>query len=313
MSLHPSNNNKSIRIITDSAVGLPDSVLQTHSISVARMEINIGDKTYLDDTDIDPLHIYEELRTNQDARASVSAPKPSEWLKTITHAASQGAQAVICITISARLSASYDSAKVAAQMANTATLPNINVKVIDSNTASGSQALIVLQAARTIAQTSNNNTNTYIDSVIESIEKSKSKVRFIGMLDTLDHIHRIARVPSPIIQAAKMLNIKPVLSYDAHGINLIAKPLYRQSAIKRILKELEANLIPTHTQPPDPRSVTYINIMHADALHQAENLRHQIEKRLHSVPHHIQTTILHPFIGIHTGPGFIGIAWLKQN
>lgn len=313
MSLDPSNNNKSIRLITDSAVGLPDSVLKKHSISVARMEINIGDKSYLDDIDIDPLHIYQELRSNPDARASVSAPKPSEWLQTITHAASQGARAVICITLSARLSASYDSAKVAAQMANNATLPDIDVKIIDSNTVAGSQALIVLQAARTIAQASNNNTNTCIESIIESIEKSKSKVRFLGMLDTLDHIHRIGKVPHPILQAAKMLNIKPVLSYDTHGINIIAKPLYRQAAINRILKEMETDLIPNATQQPEQRSVTHINIMHADALHQAENLRHQIEKRLHSVPHHIQTTILHPFISIHTGPGFIGIAWLKQN
>lgn len=313
MSLDPSNNNKSIRLITDSAVGLPDSVLKKHSISVARMEINIGDKSYLDDIDIDPLHIYQELRSNPDASVSVSAPKPSEWLRTITHAASQGAQAVICITLSARLSASYDSAKVAAQMTNNATLPDIDVKIIDSNTVAGSQALIVLQAARTIAQASNNNTNTCIESIIESIEKSKSKVRFLGMLDTLDHIHRIGKVPSPILQAAKMLNIKPVLSYDAHGINIIAKPLYRQAAINRILKEMETDLIPNATQPPEPISLTHINIMHADALYATENLHRQIEKRLRSVPHHIQTTILHPFIGIHTGPGFIGITWLKQN
>ena len=311
MSSEPSDNSRNVRLVTDSAAGLPDSVLHTHSVSVARMEINIGDETYLDGIDADPLHIYKELRTNPDVRASVSAPNPSEWLRTIADAAAQGAQSVLCITLSARLSASYDSAKVAAQMATTATMPDIDVKVIDSNAASGAQALIVLQAARNIAEASNDNTD--INSVVESIEESKSKVRFLGMLDTLDHIHRSGRVPSPILRTAKMLNIKPVLSYDADGIHLVAKPLYRQGAINRILKELETDITATVAQSSDTDPATYINIMHADALHEAENLRYQIEKRLHSIPHHIQTTVLHPFLGIHAGPGFIGIAWLKQN
>ncbi len=284
----------SVSIATDSAVALPASVVQEHGISVAKMEITIGDATYQDGSELDASDIYEHLATEPEARVSVSAPTPQQWLDAITEAVEAGAGAVLCITVSARLSASYDSARVAMALAKDEAL-QVELSALDSNTAGGAQALIVLEAARQ-AKSSN------LQSVIRSAKNVKRKVRLAGALNTLEHIHHSGRVPKSAVWTAQRLNLKPIIAYDSQGMRLLAKRFTRRSAINRIIREVERDLYEKAPQ-------SHISVMHANSPEQAEYMKSELLKKVSHRPQELITTHLHPFMGVHAGPGAVAAAW----
>ncbi len=295
MSALPNDSSRttgevSVGLVTDSAAALPSLMIEQHGISVAGMEIRIGSRSYIDGADLDISEVYHVLDIDRNSDVSTSAPKPQDWLGAIQSAAT-GVDSVLCITLSARMSASYDSARVARDMAREV-LPGVNVLVFDSDAAAGSQALIVLEAARAIAAREN------LESVIARANRVKKSVRLVAMLDTVDHIHRSGRVPSALLWAAKTFNIKPVLSYGPDGIRLISKPMVRGLGIKRILREASTDL---------GSRVAHVNVMHAAAPEEAARLEAQFGERFECAE--LFTTEFHPFMGLHTGPGLVGAAW----
>lgn len=294
---------RSVGIAIDSAAALPSLILKPHRIAVASMEVSVGDETFPDGPDSDTDSIYQRVIAAPQARVSTSAPRPEQWLHAITEATSHGivgtepqhlekVRAVLCITVSARLSASYDSALVAARLA-TDTLPDVDVRVLDSGAAAGSQALIAMAAARAADR------GDGISEVMAAAESVKQRVRLTAMLDTLDHLRHSGRVPTPIRWAAKGLGIKPVLSYDHGGIRLISRPFSRRAAMKRILTEASRDLT-------DRRA--HVNVMHVQSPAEAERLAYEMEVRF-DCESALFVTQFHPFMGLHAGPGLVGAAW----
>ena len=293
-SIGPAGGEISVGLATDSAAALPLHMIEERRIGVAGMEIRIGDRSYMDGADLDTSEIYHVLDIERDSNVSTSAPKPVDWLEAIEKAAS-GVGSVLCITLSARMSASYDSARVARELARDA-LPSVDVRIFDSDAAAGSQALIVLEASRAISSGAD------IDSVVARADSVKRSVRLVAMLNTLDHIHRSGRLPSGLLWAAKKFKIKPVVSYGADGIRLVSKPMIRGLGMKRILREATIDA---------GSGAVHVNVMHVAAADEAARLEGEFRERFDCVE--LFTTEFHPFMGLHTGPGLVGAAWWSED
>ncbi|MBM3957668.1 MAG: DegV family EDD domain-containing protein, partial [Gemmatimonadetes bacterium] len=140
-----------VAVVTDSATALTSDMAAANGLFVAAMEVTIGDQTYVDGpvTPGGSLSRFYDLLRSADRLPTTSAPKPDRWLTCFRQAAARG-ESILCITIAAHLSASYDSARVATELA-ARELPGTPIRVINSNVAAGSQALVVLEAARRAA------------------------------------------------------------------------------------------------------------------------------------------------------------------
>ena len=287
-------SERRVAIAVDSCSLLDPAFLSEHHVPVAQMRINIGDESSTDNSRIDYAEMYRRVAQEPETRAWVSAPIPQQWLETIKNA-SQDFDAVICLTVAAGLSASYDSARVAADLARKEN-DNLDIRVVDSGTISGALKLLATEATRVA------DLGFDANEVIEHIQQTKSELRTIATLDNLNRIHHIANAPKILIRLAKTLNIKPVVSFSNDEFHIVAKPFSIQDAIRRMIRAI-ADDIETST-------ATFV-VLHADAPDRAKSVAKQISTLFKT--EYVSISDFHPFTGFYAGRGAIGIAWHDQS
>lgn len=261
-----------------------------NSIAVAQMRINVGEEEFVDSPDLDYIDLYRRVASDPNMRAWVSAPKPDQWFATIDRAASNF-DAVVCLTVAAGLSASYDSARVAAQQF-TSENPNVNVRIVDSGTISGALKLLSMDMARAVELGSD------VCGVISAIDASRSNLRTIATLDDLSRIQMIANTPRFAISAARILKIKPVVTFASDEFQLVSKPITFWAAKRRMFRALRSSI---------GDAVAGFVVLHVDAEERAESVAAEIRSRFDC--QYMNISDFHPFIGLYAGRGAIGIAW----
>jgi DegV family protein with EDD domain len=263
-----------------------------HGIEVASMEVTIDGRTYADGPDGSASDFYDLLR-NAARLPTTSAPKPAAWLDVMKLGAARG-DSVLCVTLAGNLSASYDAALVAAELAAT-DLPGVKVEVFDTRAAAGSQALIALEAARHAAAGASH------EQVKASAAAVTGKVRLVAFLDTLEYIWRGGRVPKIAFWATQLLNIKPVMEYSTGRVGVVARPRTRRHAFNRLMEEARRDL---------GGKRAHINVMHAAAEDEARGLMERMRAEFNCAE--LFLTQFHPFMGAHTGPGLAGVAYWAE-
>ena len=292
MHASASNRNTKVAVVTDSAAALSLDLITEHDLHVARMEITINGKTYVDGSNGGLDDFYSQLTESSEA-PTTSAPRPFEYLEQF-RAAAEKSDYIFCVSLSARLSAAYDSALVASELFEKER-PGTTVSVFDSETAASSEALIVLAAACAAAV---GGSLEEVESVARAVAR---KVRLLAILDTLHYIHRSGRVPKIAVWATSALNIKPVMEYSVGNIGAIARPRSTRRALARIQKEMLGDL---------SGKIAHVNVMHAGAPSRAEELRSWASENLDCAE--LFVTQFHPFMGAHTGPGLAGASWWAE-
>ena len=283
---------RQVTVVTDSAAALSQEQIDEFQLFVARMEIIIDGTSFIDGPQGDLGDFYSDLAPSKDV-PTTSAPKPAEYLEQFRSAAAISDN-VFCVTVSARLSASYDAAQVAVEILADE-FPKTVVHVFDSETAASSQALITLAAARVAAE----------GGTLEEVEATAShvveKVRLVAMLDTLRYIHKSVRVPKIAVWVTGALNIKPVMEFSLENIGAIARSRSVSRALNWILKEMDGDL---------EGKKAHVNIIHAGTPERAEVLRSWAADNLNCAE--LFVTQFHPFMGAHTGPGLVGASWWAE-
>ncbi len=285
-------SSRRVAIAADSCALLTREFITTHNIPVAQMRIKIGDESFTDSADLNYSELYASIANEPEKRAWVSAPLPEEWLETIRQA-SQHAESVICIPVAAGLSASYDSARVAAETARNERI-DVDIRVVDSGTISGALKMLVMDATRAT------DVGLDADGVVAQIRQAKSELRTIAALDTLNRMHHIANAPRSAIRIASTLNIKPIVTFDIDEFRLISKPISMRIAIRRMLRNIADDLGDSQAR---------FVVLHVDAPDRARSIANQIRDACDCQLMDISD--FHPFIGLYAGQGAIGIAWQK--
>jgi len=106
---------RKVAIVVDSSACLPHPLTEELDIAVVPFELQFHGKVYRDGVDIQPEEFYQLLKRN-DGVPTTSAPKPASFVEAFQRA-SEWAESILCLTLSPNFSATYDSARVAAEMA----------------------------------------------------------------------------------------------------------------------------------------------------------------------------------------------------
>lgn len=285
---------KKVAIVTDTTACIPQEQVERYGIEVVPVELIFGDKAYRDGIDISPAEFYAVLQ--QAKKLPTTSPSsPSSYLEAYRKA-SQRAASILCITESSKFSAMFNSAQLAMEMAKTA-LPNTVIEVLECATAAAGQGLVALAAAKAAASDRN---------LIEVLETAKSimhRVNLFATLDTLHYLVKGGRVPQAAALINSLLRIKPVFTVNHGDAHTVALPRTIPSAIKRILKLMEKKVV--KGQP------LHVAVMHADALDKAVALRNRISSQFDCAE--IFITEFTPVMGVHTGPGVLGIAFYSGD
>ncbi len=129
-----------------------------------------------------------------------------------------------------------------------------------------------------------------------------SRAYLIGMLDTLRYLAMGGRVPRIVHWATAALQIKPILAAGGEEIRPIERARTRQRALCRLLHHLE--------QRTGGGQPLHVAVMHADAPEVAQTLADEIRRRFQ--PAELLVTEFSNVMGVHVGPGFVGIAFYSE-
>jgi DegV family protein with EDD domain len=283
---------KKVAIVTDSISCLTRELAAQYEIEIIPINFYAGGRVYRDWVDIAPTEAYELFLQDPDSFKS-SAPSPEDCLQTF-RAAAQHAGSIACITVSARLSGTNNSATRAKEMALTE-LPGTKIEVIDSLTATPSEGMVALAAARAAEAGKD------LPEVIKVAQEVIKKVYAIVFLDTIKHAYRSGRIPKIASRLGSALNIKPILTVS-RIVHFSGMAMNRQHGIERVLQMMREKV---RGQP------IHAAVMHAYALEEAERLKERVVNEFNCVEAWLAE--FSPVMGYACGTGTVGVAFYPED
>jgi len=270
----------SIAIVTDSAAALPRDLAARYRVTVVPMWLTVrGVPEPEGRRPLEELVVEDEIST--------SAPTPGEFEHVIKDA-SRTSDGVVVLTIAASMSATYQSAAVASQSVGGP------VRVVDTATAGGAEALVVLAAAEAAAAGGS------LDQVEARAREVLGRVRLVASISSLDHLVRSGRVPGVAGWAGRRLGINPLFEFRNGEVRRLRPALSREAALDRIVQLVRRDA-------PDGGGRLHVAALHALALDVAEELLARVTESADVATAFIGE--FGPVMVVHTGPGLAGLAW----
>lgn len=267
-----------VLVVTDSAAALEPA--DAADVAVVPITLSVGDGEYADGALPDAE--LERLLARH-GTATTSAPAPGAWLQAVEGTV----EGAVCVTVSDQLSSSHKSARVAAGLAG------VPVEVVDSGTAAGAQALVVLAAAAAARVGGD------VAEVAEVARRAAGEVRLVGTLSSLDRLVRGGRVPGVAGAAGKMLGVNPLFELRNGRVRPLRPAFSRQGALDRMLALIVAS------RRGDARAQVVVShaLADLDAALLAERARAAVDPQL------VLTGRFGAALLAHAGPGTLGLSW----
>jgi DegV family protein with EDD domain len=267
-----------VAIVTDSAAALPAELVARFGITVVPMWLTRDGESFHDGTR--PLELDGDV-----GPVSTSGPTPGEFAEAIQRVANP--DGVLVLTISKEMSSTHESAVVGAQALDSP------VRVLDTETAAGAEALVVLAAAQAAAR------GAPIDTVDARARAAMARVRLVATVPNLDYLVRSGRVPGIAGWAGRRLRISPLFEFASGRVKRLRPALSADAALDRIVSLWRRSRA--------ERAALHVVALHAHAEQEAKRLLDVVEQE--SLP---STAFLGEFSSVmvaHTGPGLVGLAW----
>ena len=281
-----------VAVVTDSLACVTREMAEEYGIETVPLSFYFKNKIYKDWVDVTPSEAYELFLEDPEAWHS-SAPAPDDFLKAYI-AASKRAKSILCITVSSKLSTTYDAAQVARDQARTK-LPGTAIEVMDSRTTTAAEGFIALAAARAAAEGKD------MAEVVKAAKEMADKIKCVIYLDTIRHIYRSGRIPKVASQAGSILKIKPILSVSGvvHFSGMVRS---KESGIRRMLKTMRNNV---------GSGPVHVAVMHAYAPDDAEQLKERVASEFNCAE--LWITEFSPIMGYACGTGTLGLAFYGEE
>lgn len=280
-------------IMTDSCCDMTAALAEELELVVLPLSLHMGDEVYrnwLDGREIGFQEFYAKIRSGQ--LATTSAVSVGEFTAEMRKILSAGKD-ILCINFSSALSATYQSASIAAQDLREE-FPDAKILVVDSLCASLGQGLLVYLCAKERQK------GRSLEEVHAFAEETKGKVCHWFTVDDLHQLKRGGRISGATALIGTMLNIKPVLHVDNEGklINM-TKARGRNGAIQALVDQMEKAAI-------EPEKQT-IFISHGNCYDEAKRLAELVHERFgcKSV-----INFVGPTIAAHSGQGTLALFFI---
>lgn len=276
-----------IVLVTDSAADLPKEFAKKHMIEVVPLSIQIGDEHFIDGVTIDTKLFYEKMAYSEKL-PQTSLPSPQAFIDAFQKIGPD--KEILCITISAATSGTYQSAIIAKT-----SLPNYKIEVIDSLSISMGTGLLVMRAQELI------NKGLSFSEIRDDLLDYRHTINIFIAIDKLDNVIKGGRISNWQGALANLLNIKPILNIFPDGsLNVVDKIRGRKRQLKRVLELFEK----TNKDLTNSKFV----ILHAKApKDEIVFLENKIRELFN--PQEIIIGELGPVMGTHGGFGSIGFAY----
>lgn len=246
------------KIIADTACDLSKELQEKLNISYVPFKITVEDKEFIDD-DIDIKELIEAMG-NSELPIKTACPAPFDYLEKLEKVEEDN---IFIITIGKNLSASYNSAIIAANEFKEKN-PNKNIYVVDSESASAAETSVLFKMIDILDKEDN------FDSAIEKITEAVKNNFTFFVLESLDNLIKNGRIKKVSGLIANVLNIRPIMQ----GVEGDIKLYEMNRGFKRSLSKLAEAI----GKVCDDLEGRVLFISHADALEKANEFKEKVAK-----------------------------------
>jgi DegV family protein with EDD domain len=277
-----------IQVVTDSACDLQPETAAAHGIRVVPLTIRFGDEELVDQRELSTAAFWERLLAGPHL-PSTAAPSPGAFREAFEAAAEDGAEGVLCLTLSGGVSATYQSACTAAQ----AVAAQIRVEVVDTRTLTLGLGLLVLSAAEDARA------GASLDELVRRVHERMARTSVLGVVGTLDHLRRGGRIGGAAHLVGSVLAIKPIIEVRDGVVEVESKQRTRAKALAYLVEKTAA------LAPFERLGVVQ------GAAEDAEDFVARLVEAVKEPPPLV--TVLGPVVGAHAGPGTIGVCAIRRS
>lgn len=280
-----------IRILTDSAADLTPADRARPGVTVVPLQVvfSNGD-TALDGVDITGDAYYERLK-GEEKLPRTSQPSPDQFIEVFEQARAAGDQ-VVAVLLSSTLSGTWQCARLAAE-----TCEFEDLWVVDSHTGSQGEAVLVREALRL-----RDEQGCTAEQIAAALEELKGRIRILGVVDSLKHLHKGGRLPAAVALVGGALGIKPVLSVMDGEIRLADTARGRPGALVALFKQIDK------LGGIDPQ-YGYV-LLYSDEKSTVAPIHRYLHDNLHLTGGRVAQ--LGAVIGTHIGPGCAALVFVAQ-
>ena len=273
-----------IRIVTDSSCDLPPALEAQHRIAIVPLSVRFGEQEFVDRRDQTPKEFWSRCAAST-VLPETAAPAPGAFEEAFRAAAADGAVGIVCINLSADLSATFQAAELGAK----AVQDDVPVRVVDSRTLTMGLGNLCLSAAR-VAEDGGS-----LDDVVADVERRIPLTRTYAALDTLENLKKGGRIGGAQAMLGSMLSIKPIIDITGGKVEQEAKQRTRSKSLRYLADKVK-----------NAGEIENLAVMHGDA----PDLEEMLDLLASHYPREkIVVGDLGAVIGAHGGPRTMGITF----
>lgn len=280
----------SIKIITDSTSDISQKEAKELNITVLPLHVIFADAEYADGIDLMPDEFYDKLVKSQNL-PSTSQLTPEQYLPYF-EAAKENNDSVIVLTVSSKLSGTFQSAVIAKDM-----VEYDNIYIIDSLTVTLGLQLLIRKALDLLTL------GYEAKHLVDELETAKHNIRLFAVLESLEYLKKGGRLSGVGAFAGTILNIKPIIEVKNGEVSVAAKARGLSAAYQK--------LIQLTSQSGGIDYNTHYCIGYSAYKDTMNNFVKAASKELT-----LDTALVSPIgtvVGTHAGPGVCGIAFFANN
>ena len=277
-----------VRIVTDSTVDIAEQY--RNDFTVVPLTVSFGETVYIDGVTLNKQDFYQKLVSSAEL-PKTSQATPDAFGKVFRELQEKGEEAVV-ITVSSRLSGTYQSACIAAE-----DYPNI--RVVDSMNVSIASGVLAEYALRCAAD------GMGLDELAQHLTQKRDEIGLVAMVDTLDYLKKGGRISGAAALAGGVLNIKPVITVKGGEIAILGKARGSKKANNLLAEQINRDGVDFSM----PLLLGYTGL--SDDM-----LRQYIRDSQALWKDHVDTldcVQLCSVIGTHAGPGAVAVAYFKSG
>ena len=279
-----------VKMIVDSTADLTDRVRSR--VSVVPLTIRFGEEEFIDGVTIDSRSFYEKL-IESDVLPTTSQASPFDFAQAFQQAVQDGSQ-VVCITVSSRLSGTYQSAVIAAE-----DFPG-QVHVVDSKTIALGSAILTEYALSLVDR------GMDAETIALNLMRKREKVRLLAMLDTLEYLKKGGRISPAVALAGGLLNIKPVVCIEDGEIKMLGKARGSRQANNLLVQQIEKA---GGVDFEKPVLLGYTGLSDALLKKYIQDSAELWQGRVEDLP----CAVVGSVVGTHAGPGAVAVAFFAAD
>ncbi|MBV14196.1 MAG: hypothetical protein CL505_03870 [Actinobacteria bacterium] len=276
-----------VRIVTDSACDLSNDEVSSLGIDVVPLSIRFGEQQFLDRDELSVEDFYSRMAASDDL-PQTAAPAPGAFEAVFRRRLDEGADSIVCINLSAGLSATLQSAETGARDLNA------DIRLIDSRSITGGLGTMVLAAARAA------NTGASADEIVALVEDLSARTRVYGAIDTLENLKKGGRIGNAQALLGSVLSIKPLIDISTGVVEEAGRQRPRRKSLGWLRDKVAEH----------GSALSNLSVMHA----QADDINVLLEMLAPLVdPAGTRVGVIGPVVASHGGPGVIGMCFTLES